>query len=94
MKQRSDKIKNTRKEEWNKVKQKAVEELDDHLGISMMEPEKEIPKRDLPWWSEELHKAHLLVKYWKAKQFYTIGGKPFHDNLILRENELIDIDIH
>ena len=59
-----------------------------------MEPEKEILKRDLLWWSEELHKAHLLVKYWKAKQFYTIQGEPFHDNLISRENELIDIDIH
>ena len=60
----------------------------------MMEPEKEIPKRNSPWWSKELHKSHLLVKYWKAKQFHTIREEPFQDNLIARENKLIDIDIH
>ena len=42
---------------------KEATELDDHLGITMVEPEKEIPKRYIPWWSEELRKAHLLVKY-------------------------------
>ena len=75
-------------------KPKGAAELDDHLGISMMEPENEIPKRDLPWWSKELHKAHLLVKYWKAKHFYTIRGEPFHENLLARENELLDVNIH
>ena len=72
VKQRARKLQKIRKEEWNEGKQKTAAELDDHLGISMMEPENEIPKRDLPWWSKELHKAHLLVKYWKAKHFYTI----------------------
>ena len=94
MNQRAQKLQKIRRDKWNKETKKEATELDNHLGIVMMDPEKEIPKRDLPWWSEELHKAHLLVKYWKSKQFYIKRGYPFHDNLISRENKLIDITIH
>eukprot|EP00957_Ditylum_brightwellii_P014874 1121960-Ditylum_brightwellii.AAC.1 len=31
----------------------------------MLTPERKIPTYTAPWWSEELHKAHLIVKYWK-----------------------------
>eukprot|EP00957_Ditylum_brightwellii_P007882 596899-Ditylum_brightwellii.AAC.1 len=31
----------------------------------MLTPERKIPTYTAPWWSEELHKAHVIVKYWK-----------------------------
>ena len=60
----------------------------------MLQPEKEILIRNLPWWSEELHKSHLLVKYWKIQRKYTRRGDPFHPEILKREMKLTEVDIY
>ena len=73
---------------------KTATELDENIGQEIIVPKQEIPKCNQPWWSEELHKSHLLVKYWKTKQLFTRQGEPNHKEVQKREQELVDIDIY
>ena len=82
-----------KEKEITKIKEELTD-INNDLGIAMLQPEKEIPIRNLPWWSEELHKAHLLAKYLKIRRKYTWRGKPFHPEILKREIELVDIDVY
>eukprot|EP00957_Ditylum_brightwellii_P180644 13761143-Ditylum_brightwellii.AAC.1 len=44
-----------------------MEELDEEMTMAMEEAEAEIEEYPNYWWSEKLHKAHLLVEYWRAQ---------------------------
>eukprot|EP00957_Ditylum_brightwellii_P126700 9657272-Ditylum_brightwellii.AAC.1 len=44
-----------------------LQAIDEAIGNAMLTPEKKIKWFNTPWWSEEIHKAHLIVKYWKLK---------------------------
>eukprot|EP00957_Ditylum_brightwellii_P076156 5788984-Ditylum_brightwellii.AAC.1 len=45
----------------------SMEELDNEMMMAMEEAEAEIKEYPNYWWSGKLHKAHLLVDYWRAQ---------------------------
>eukprot|EP00957_Ditylum_brightwellii_P148939 11339255-Ditylum_brightwellii.AAC.1 len=42
-------------------------EPDEDLGDAMLTPEMKLKIAHATWWSEEVHNAHLVVKYCKVK---------------------------
>eukprot|EP00957_Ditylum_brightwellii_P114632 8741979-Ditylum_brightwellii.AAC.2 len=60
---------------------KELEQLDDALSAAMLESEKEIHHQPQPWWSENLHKAHMLAKCWKKRISFAHHGITSSDTL-------------
>eukprot|EP00957_Ditylum_brightwellii_P127545 9726518-Ditylum_brightwellii.AAC.1 len=48
-----------------------MEELDNEMTMAMEEAEEEIKEYPNYWWSEKLHKVHLLVEYWRAQMSFS-----------------------
>eukprot|EP00957_Ditylum_brightwellii_P058243 4416398-Ditylum_brightwellii.AAC.1 len=60
----------------------------------MLDVEKKIPQQHRPWWSEELHKAYLVVRYWRRQITYKKRGKEDLDILHKLVDEIgIEIEV-
>lgn len=71
-----------------------LDKLDMDLRDPMLESERQIPVRYQSWWSEELHQAYILVKFWKKKCFFQ--RRRVEHNVVLDqfEQELFNVDVY
>eukprot|EP00957_Ditylum_brightwellii_P006036 457543-Ditylum_brightwellii.AAC.1 len=49
-----------------KDSKKDLQQLDEDLDNIMLSPEQKLKLFQAAWWLKDLHKAHLIVKYWKV----------------------------
>eukprot|EP00978_Attheya_sp_CCMP212_P031512 scaffold119345_cov38-Attheya_sp.AAC.2 len=59
----------------------------------MVGREKELKQIPHYWWSEKLHKAHLLVKYWTLKLSIVRNNFDGHEALQDLDIKLVDVDL-